>query len=97
MARDIVRRDRDDANAALGVVPLDCDQPALPRLDVGAVVARLDEHERRGVAVVVERVVAPVDAGQAELRRGLGKGGAHVSASSSCSRLGIGDTRPSAR
>ena len=47
VARDIVRRDRDDADAALGVVPLDRDQPSFPRLDVGAVVAGLDEHERR--------------------------------------------------
>ncbi len=97
MVRDVVRGDRDDADAALAVVLLDCDQPSLPRLDVGAVVARLDEHERTSVAVVLERMVAAVDAGQGERRRSLRDGDAHVSASSSCSRLGIGETRPSAR
>ena len=97
MARDVVRRDRDDADVSVGVVLLDCDQPPFPGLDVGAVVAGLHEHERACVGVVVERVAAAVDAGQAERRRRLGNGDAHVSASSSCSRLGIGEARPSAR
>ena len=66
MGVGVVRRDGDETDAAVGEVTLDRVQASFPRLDIRAVVARLDEHEHRRVRVVVEGVSAPVDAGQVE-------------------------------
>ena len=78
----VVRVDRDDPDAAVGVLALERVDAPLPREHVRAVVARLDEDEDGDVGVLVERVIAPVDAGQVEGRGGLDH--AHAKASSSC-------------
>ena len=95
MRDHVVRVDGDDPDATVGELTLELVDPALPGEHVRAVVARLDEDEHRRVGVLLERVVAAVDAGKVEGR--CGGRSAHVRASSSCSRLGTGDGRPSGR
>jgi hypothetical protein len=97
VALSIVGADRHQPEAADAVVLLDRLHPALPPLDVRAVVARPDDREDGRLGVVVEGMISPVDAGQLEVRRFRRHRQAHCNASSICSRVGTGETRPFGR
>jgi hypothetical protein len=97
IAVGVVRADRDEGEAARAELALERVHPPLPGLHVRAVVAGLDERERGHVGVVGECVGPSVHSGQLECGCGGTDRDRHGRASSSCSRVGTGDTRPSGR
>jgi hypothetical protein len=81
MGLRVVGADRDDGDAAIGVLAGDRVDAVLPREHVRAVIAELDQDEHVGPRVVRQRVPAIVDAGKVELGDCLQRDAGHVSAS----------------